>query len=124
MVLDGSDAAPIGISTWDEAKQGLNQDSCSIEPHSLVETNSYNSYEGSRNDAETKDFTDENVKSVLPEEVPEVEKSSSDAKSEKDNVKHDRLSHAVPPGLDELRAKQLVLKVNPQPVRLEMSYIE
>ena len=30
MVLDGSDAAPIGISTWDEAKQGLNRDSCSI----------------------------------------------------------------------------------------------
>ena len=70
MVLDGSDAAPIGISTWDEAKQGLNRDSCSIEQHSLVETNSDNSYEGSRNDAETKDFTDENVKSVFPEEVP------------------------------------------------------
>ena len=69
MVLDGSGAAPIGISTWDEAKQGLNRDSCSIEQRSLVETNSENSYEGSRNDAETKDFTDElnskaNVNSV------------------------------------------------------------
>ena len=110
MVLDGSDAAPIGISTWDEAKQGLNRDSCSIEQHSLVETNSDNSYEGSRNDAETKDFTDENVKSVLPEEVPEVEKSSSDAKSEKDNVKHDRLSRTVPPGLDEFKSKAISSK--------------
>ena len=110
MVLDGSDAAPIGISTWDEAKQGLNRDSCSIEQHSLVETNSDNSYEGSRNDAETKDFTDENVKSVFPEEVPEVEKSSSDAKSEKDNVKHDRLSRTVPPGLDEFKSKAISSK--------------
>ena len=124
MVLDGSGAAPIGISTWDEAKQGLNRDSCSIEQHSLVETNSDNSYEGSRNDAETKDFTDENVKSVLPEEVPEVEKSSSDAKSEKDNVKHDRLSALSHQASMNSRAKQIVLKVNPQLVRPEMSYIE
>ena len=80
----------------------------------MVETNSENSYEGSRNDAETKDFTDElnskaNVKSVLPEEVQEVEKSSSDAKSEKDNVKNERLSRAVPPGLDEFKSKAIML---------------
>ena len=72
----------------------------------MVETNSDNSYEGSRNDAETKDFTDENVKSVLSE----VEKSSSDAKSEKDNVKHDRLSRTVPPGLDEFKRKAISSK--------------
>ena len=115
MVLNGSDATPIGISPWDEAKQGLNRDSCSIEQHSLVETNSENSYEGSRNDDETKDFTDElnskaNVKSVLPEEVPEVEKSSSDAKLEKDNIKIDRLSRSVPPGLDEFKSKAISSK--------------
>ena len=114
-VNPGRGPSPIGISTWDEAKQGLNRDSCSIEQHSLVETNSENSYEGSRNNAETKDFTDElnskaNVKSVLPEEVPEVEKSSSDAKSEKDNVKNDRLSCAVPPGLDEFKSKAISSK--------------
>ena len=57
MVLDGSDAAPIGISTWDEAKQGLNRDSCSIEQHSLVETNSENSYEGSRGVKSVKSVT-------------------------------------------------------------------
>ena len=90
----------------------------------MVETNSENSYEGSRNDAETKNFTDENVKSVLPEEVPEVEKSSSDAKSEKDNVKHDRLSALSHQASMNSRAKQIVLKVNPQLVRPEMSYIE
>ena len=39
-----------------------------------------------------------------------MEKSSSDAKSEKDNVKNDRLSRAVPPGLDEFKSKVISSK--------------
>lgn len=113
---DGSGMPLIGISTWDEAKQGLNLGSCSVHEHSLIEANSDNSYEGSRNDAETKDFTNElhskgNVKSTLPvEEGSEVEKSSSDVKSEKDTPKNDRLSRAVPPGLDEFKSKAISYK--------------
>ncbi|CBI17031.3 unnamed protein product, partial [Vitis vinifera] len=95
---DGSGMPLIGISTWDEAKQGLNLGSCSVDEHSLIETNSDNSYEGSRNDAETKDFTNElhskgNVKSTLP-----------------DTPKNDRLSRAVPPGLDEFKSKAISYK--------------
>lgn len=113
---DGSGMPLTGISTWDEAKQGLNLGSCSVDEHSLIEANSDNSYEGSRNDAETKDFTNElhskgNVKSTLPvEEGSEVEKSSSDVKSEKDTPKNDRLSRAVPPGLDEFKSKAISYK--------------
>ena len=39
-----------------------------------------------------------------------MEKSSSDAKSEKDNIKIDRLSRSVPPSLDEFKSKAISSK--------------
>lgn len=112
MVLDGSGMPLVGISTWDESKQGLNQGSCPVEEHSLKETNSKDFCKDSKNDAETEDLAYElqssngSINFTLPaEEGFEVEKSSSDTKSVKDTPKNDRLSRAVPPGLDEFKSK-------------------
>uniref|UniRef100_A0A5B6YMN7 SUN domain-containing protein n=1 Tax=Davidia involucrata TaxID=16924 RepID=A0A5B6YMN7_DAVIN len=120
---DESEQFPVGLRTWDEDKLKLNKGSYSVDENLSVEIDSDDSNENLfTNGAETKDsggelqINEENINYVLAvEEQAEVENSNLGAKSEKDAPKTDRLSRAVPPGLDEFKSKAFNSKSRPVP---------
>uniref|UniRef100_A0A5B6YN45 SUN domain-containing protein n=1 Tax=Davidia involucrata TaxID=16924 RepID=A0A5B6YN45_DAVIN len=123
---DESEQFPVGLRTWDEDKLKLNKGSYSVDENLSVEIDSDDSNENLfTNGAETKDsggelqINEENINYVLAvEEQAEVENSNLSTKSEKDTPKTDRLSRAVPLGLDEFKSKAFNSKSRSVPGQL------
>ncbi|KAA8517909.1 hypothetical protein F0562_015383 [Nyssa sinensis] len=120
--LDGSERFPVGLRTWDEDKLELNEGSYSVDGNP-INSDDFNENLFT-NGAETKGFgseldaNEENINYALAvEEQAEVENSNLGGKSEKDAQKTDRLSRAVPLGLDEFKSKAFNSKSRPVPGR-------
>lgn len=122
MDLDGAVVLPVGMSTWNETKLDGGKYTDSVDIHSLEKTGSVHSSDGlSANGVtpsslsgelldtkEGKDYaSDDGSKNNVSAsgKQSEMENSSSCTKLENDSPKIDRLSRAVPVGLDEFKSK-------------------
>ncbi|XP_057469816.1 SUN domain-containing protein 4-like isoform X1 [Actinidia eriantha] len=109
---DASGEFPVGVITLDEDKPGLDKGSCSINKSPLVDIISFEeSNENFSTDGiETKSAeleVSEGSKSYFTavEQRAEVDNVNLGTKSARNVIKTDRLSHAVPLGLDEFKSK-------------------
>ncbi|KAL4379301.1 hypothetical protein GQ457_02G023860 [Hibiscus cannabinus] len=108
----------LGLSTWDDVKMGHNEHSDSPGQCLADESGSFSSQNGfCTNGAETTDLhsnspaSDESSKNhVSTNEQLDAGNSVADIKSENSSPKSDRLSHAVPSGLDEFKSRAAISK--------------
>ncbi|KAE8699092.1 Galactose-binding protein isoform 1 [Hibiscus syriacus] len=108
----------LGLSTGDEARMGHNEHSDSPGQCLADESGSISSHDGfCTNGAETTDFhtnspaSDETSKNPFSaHEKLDAGNSDADIKSENSFPKSDRLSHAVPLGLDEFKSRAFISK--------------
>ncbi|KAK2999173.1 hypothetical protein RJ639_024339, partial [Escallonia herrerae] len=122
MDRDGSGDLPIGIRTWDEDKRSPNKGlpsefSVDISPsmENFEEDSNENPY---TNEAGTEGHTSQisgSIVNAVPavDELGEVENFSSGAQSENAASKSDRLSRAVPQGLDEFKNRAFNSRTRP-----------
>lgn len=112
---------PVGIPTLNETKLEYVEPSDSGDGHPLKETDAIHSSEGLPTNGVTSSISNELLdvegendyasaegsKNYVSDVVkqPEVENSSPVTKLENDSPKNDRLSHAVPVGLDEFKSR-------------------
>ncbi|KAE8687868.1 Galactose-binding protein isoform 10 [Hibiscus syriacus] len=108
----------LGLSTWDEAKMGHNEHADSPGQCLVGESCSFSSHDGfCSNIAETTDLHDDSPASdetsktlVSTNEQLDAGNSVADIKSENSSPKSDRLSHTLPPGLDEFKSRAFFSK--------------
>ncbi|XVF29817.1 hypothetical protein REPUB_Repub16aG0003800 [Reevesia pubescens] len=107
----------LGLSSWDEAEMGHNEHSDSPGQCLADKSVSFCSHDGFRtNDAETTALhaespaSEANKNHVSTLEQLDADNSVAGVKSENSSPKSDRLSHAVPLGLDEFKSRAFIPK--------------